>query len=328
MIKDCGPEGVGLLSFPKPGISIALDIPIDDRTQALVDALNELVIAEGGRIYLAKDALTRAEHFAAMEPRLAEWTAHPPPLGPGGPDPQRAVGAHARGPAVKVALLGATRGMGRALARLMAERGDTVFLLGRDARGPGAQRARPRGAGRPRRHGGRLRVRPRAAGDLRARARRRRRALGGLDTVVVTAGLFATQDRLEADLELARRLLLVDFTNTVVFCEAARARLLARGGGTLCVFSSVAGERGRKPVVLYGAAKAGLSALPRGARPPLPGRRPAHRLREAGLRAHVDDRGAARAALRGRARGGGGRRPPRHRPRERRSSTCPRSGGW
>ena len=29
--------------------------------------------------------------------------------------------------------------------------------------------------------------------------------------------------------------------------------------GTLCAFSSVAGERGRKPVILYGAAKAGLS---------------------------------------------------------------------
>jgi len=39
-----------------------------------VDALNELVIAEGGRIYLAKDALTRPEHFQKMEPRLPEWT--------------------------------------------------------------------------------------------------------------------------------------------------------------------------------------------------------------------------------------------------------------
>ena len=44
-----------------------------------------------------------------------------------------------------------------------------------------------------------------------------------------------------------------------MFCEEARRRLLARGGGTLCVFSSVAGERGRKPVILYGAAKAGLT---------------------------------------------------------------------
>ena len=74
VIKDCGPEGFGLLSFPLPGISIALDIAINDRTQSLVDALNELVIAEGGRIYLAKDALTRAEHFKKMEPRLEQWT--------------------------------------------------------------------------------------------------------------------------------------------------------------------------------------------------------------------------------------------------------------
>jgi len=73
VIKDCGPEGVGLLSFPKRGISIALDIPVRNNTQAIVDALNERVIAEGGRVYLAKDAFTRAEHFRAMEPRLEEW---------------------------------------------------------------------------------------------------------------------------------------------------------------------------------------------------------------------------------------------------------------
>jgi FAD/FMN-containing dehydrogenase len=73
VIKDCGAEGIGLLSFPRPGISIALDIPIRDGTQALVDALNEVVIAEGGRIYLAKDQFTRAEHYRAMEPRLPEF---------------------------------------------------------------------------------------------------------------------------------------------------------------------------------------------------------------------------------------------------------------
>jgi decaprenylphospho-beta-D-erythro-pentofuranosid-2-ulose 2-reductase len=100
-------------------------------------------------------------------------------------------------------------------------------------------------------------------------------ALRGLDTVVVTAGLFAPQERLEEDVDLARRVLEVDFTNTVVFCEHARRRLLARGGGTLCVFSSVAGERGRKPVVLYGAAKAGLSRYLEGLD---------HRFRSQGLR--------------------------------------------
>jgi FAD/FMN-containing dehydrogenase len=75
VIKDCGAEGVGVLSFPRPGISIAVDIPVRAGTQALVDALNEQVIADGGRIYLSKDAFTRAEHFQKMEPRLAEFDA-------------------------------------------------------------------------------------------------------------------------------------------------------------------------------------------------------------------------------------------------------------
>ena len=73
VIKDCGAEGVGLLSFPRPGISIALDIPVRRDTQSLIDALNECVIREGGRIYLAKDAFTRADHYRAMDPRVAEF---------------------------------------------------------------------------------------------------------------------------------------------------------------------------------------------------------------------------------------------------------------
>ena len=75
VIKNCGDEGAGMLSFPLRGTSVAVDLPIDDGTQALVDALNERVIDLGGRIYLAKDAFTRAEHFRAMEPRLDRWTA-------------------------------------------------------------------------------------------------------------------------------------------------------------------------------------------------------------------------------------------------------------
>jgi len=73
VIKDCGAEGIGTLSFPMPGISVALDIPYDGVTQALVDQMNRFVIEQGGRIYLAKDALTRAEDFRAMEPRLTRF---------------------------------------------------------------------------------------------------------------------------------------------------------------------------------------------------------------------------------------------------------------
>ena len=75
VIKNCGDEGAGTISFPLRGTSVAVDLPVDDRTQDLVDALNEHVIALGGRIYLAKDAFTRQAHFRAMEPRLDRWTA-------------------------------------------------------------------------------------------------------------------------------------------------------------------------------------------------------------------------------------------------------------
>jgi NAD(P)-dependent dehydrogenase (short-subunit alcohol dehydrogenase family) len=176
---------------------------------------------------------------------------------------------------MKVALLGATRGMGRALARLMAERGDRVFLLGRD-HADLERSARDLEA----RAGSGAKVsfatcdleRPETfAPALEAAAAQ----LDGFDAIVVTAGAFATQEALEADPELARRLLTVDFAHTVLFCEEARRRLLARGGGKLCVFSSVAGERGRKPVVLYGAAKAGLSHYLEGLD---------HRFHEQGLR--------------------------------------------
>lgn len=75
VIKDCGDEGEGMLSFPRRGVSIALDLPIRDNTQGLIDQLNDFVVGAGGRVYLAKDAFTRATHFQAMEPRLPRFNA-------------------------------------------------------------------------------------------------------------------------------------------------------------------------------------------------------------------------------------------------------------
>jgi short-subunit dehydrogenase len=161
--------------------------------------------------------------------------------------------------ASNVVFLGATKGMGRALARRMAERGDRLFLLGRDLEDL-------------RRSARDLSVRATASQEIGVAIcdlerpdtfalalQHAEAALGSLDVIVVTAAQFATQDQLERDTDLAQRVLTVDFAHTVTFCEHARKRLIAQGGGTLCVFSSVAGERGRKRVVLYGAAKAGLS---------------------------------------------------------------------
>ncbi|MDX2022880.1 MAG: FAD-binding oxidoreductase [Deltaproteobacteria bacterium] len=70
VIKDCGAQGRGLLSFPMPGTSIAVDLPIRSNTATVVAALNKFVIEKGGRMYLTKDNFTTAEDFRAMEPRL------------------------------------------------------------------------------------------------------------------------------------------------------------------------------------------------------------------------------------------------------------------
>ncbi len=75
VLKDCGEEGSGLLSFPRPGTSIALDLPLRSETQEHIDRLNEFVIREGGRIYLTKDALSRPEHVRAMDGRLSAFLA-------------------------------------------------------------------------------------------------------------------------------------------------------------------------------------------------------------------------------------------------------------
>ena len=75
VIKDCGPEGQGVLSFPLEGTSIAVDFPVTRNIQQVVDGLNEFVIAAGGRIYLTKDRFTRPDHFRAMEPRLPVFEA-------------------------------------------------------------------------------------------------------------------------------------------------------------------------------------------------------------------------------------------------------------
>lgn len=176
--------------------------------------------------------------------------------------------------ALNVLMVGATKGIGRAVARRLAARGDRLHLVGRNlddlAKCAEDLRARmPAGARVTISHGD-----LEQPGTFDHVVQDASDALGGFDTVVITAGLFATQPDLEQDLAFTQRMLTVNFANTVLFCEHVRRYLLARGRGTLCVLSSVAGDRGRKPVVLYGASKAGLSAYLEGLD---------HRYRAAGL---------------------------------------------
>jgi decaprenylphospho-beta-D-erythro-pentofuranosid-2-ulose 2-reductase len=165
---------------------------------------------------------------------------------------------------VKAVILGGTKGIGRALARCLAERGDEIFLLGRkpEELQKTARDLEIRGAAKTVESAS---CDLRKPSDFEPALGKALATLGDFDTVIVTAGILGgNQESLENDREACADLLNVNFSNTILFCEEARRRLLLRGGGNLVVFSSVAGDRGRKPVILYGATKAGLSSYMEG----------------------------------------------------------------
>lgn len=73
VLKRLGGEGRGLLSFPLRGWTLAMDLPAGRDLEPLLRELDELVLAAGGRHYLAKDARMSAATLAAGYPRLAEF---------------------------------------------------------------------------------------------------------------------------------------------------------------------------------------------------------------------------------------------------------------
>ncbi len=67
-------QPVGMLSFPQPGVTLALDFPNrGGRTLKLFDRLDRIVREAGGRIYPAKDARMPRDLFEAGYPRLPEF---------------------------------------------------------------------------------------------------------------------------------------------------------------------------------------------------------------------------------------------------------------
>jgi FAD/FMN-containing dehydrogenase len=72
VLKKLGP-GTGVMSFPMPGYTLALDLPVSDAVFPLLDQIDRTVVEAGGRLYMAKDARQSRQTFEAGYPRLGEF---------------------------------------------------------------------------------------------------------------------------------------------------------------------------------------------------------------------------------------------------------------
>ncbi|MGO4917814.1 SDR family oxidoreductase [Pseudogemmobacter sp. W21_MBD1_M6] len=152
-------------------------------------------------------------------------------------------------------ILGATSAMARAFARAVADRGDAVFLAGRD-----------------------MDDLSHAAADLALRGARLAEAMAfdarkpaGFDAIIdraaseegtinvaVFVGSMPAQSEIDADPRLVDGTVTDSFTGPARFLQTIAPLMEQRGGGTVVGVGSVAGDRGRIGNYVYGAAKAGF----------------------------------------------------------------------
>lgn len=160
----------------------------------------------------------------------------------------------------RVLVLGATSGIGRALAAELAGRGHDVIVAGR-RRDELARCA----ADLEIRAGVRAEQRVFDALDFAShRELVRSCAEGGLDGVALCHGVQFDQADAQRDASLARRMIEVNYASAVSLLEAAAGHFEARRAGWICALSSVAGDRARPSNYLYGSTKAALTAYLRG----------------------------------------------------------------
>jgi len=158
----------------------------------------------------------------------------------------------------KVLVLGATAGLAIPICRLLAEQGAQLFLVARNAEKLAVVAAdlKTRGAA----------FVDTAVADLddtaghTALLAQALNSLGSFDVALVAHGVLWNSAELDASFPMSNALLQTNLISPISLCMILSDYFVSRHAGVLAVFSSVAGERGRKANMIYGASKAGLTA--------------------------------------------------------------------
>ena len=274
------PPSPGLMSFPMPGATLALDFPNRGATtRRLLARLEQITVEAGGRIYPAKDAVMAARTFRGSYPAIDRFTPHIDPrfssafarrvalepatvLNPMAMPSPTPLAEHP--PMKTVALFGATSDIAAAVARRYAAEGCRLVLIGRDETALAASAADlgVRSAAPVATELGdfaRLDDIPQLVAAVWER-------FGGLDIALIAYGSLPDQARCEQDAEAATAAMTLNFISPALLAGALANRFAAQGHGVIAVISSVAGDRGRRSNYVYGAAKGGLQRYLEGLR--------------------------------------------------------------
>jgi NADP-dependent 3-hydroxy acid dehydrogenase YdfG len=156
----------------------------------------------------------------------------------------------------RVWIIGASTGIGAALADLLAEKGARLALSARRA-GPLEEMAKRYGAGRA--IAAPLDITDAAA--LAAATKRIAAEWGGIDVVVFMAGDYAPMHAWDIDLAAMRKMIEVNLVGFYNGLAAVVPQMLKQGNGMISLVSSVAGYRGLPKSLVYGPTKAALINL-------------------------------------------------------------------
>ncbi len=164
----------------------------------------------------------------------------------------------------KVLIVGATSAMAIAVARKFAQKGDRLFLVGRDKDklSASANDLLVRGADK-------VMTFEMDANDLeihRDMLKQAQTDLEGLDTVLIAHGTLPDQKSCEQNVQQMLHEFMTNGTSTIALLSEVANIFEQQKMGTIGVISSVAGDRGRPSNYVYGAAKSAVSTFMEGLR--------------------------------------------------------------